>query len=155
MSHISGIVYSLRKQYGSSLRYIELLSSDVNRTTGRRTIVKKTHDIDVVHLPAMLMRKFIQDIGFLAANKNFTYGGLNDFNSVGFLFEDLCFDPNLNGYIVWQEQRYEKTSIENFNNGEAYLLMCKLVQGGEAFDVEPVNAGNTFQMQGVATCELN
>lgn len=155
MSHISGIVYSLRQQYGSSVRYLEILSSDTDRVSGSRSIVKKAHDLDIVHLPASMLRKFIQDIGYLAANKNFTYGGLNDYDEVGFLLMNVPFNPDLNGYIVWNNARYEKSNIESFNNGEVYLLKVRRTEGGPPFDVVPVYASSVLQMQGVATYELN
>lgn len=155
MSHISGIVYGLERQYGSCLRYVEILSSDTNRTTGSRAIVKRAVNVDVVHLPASVMRKFVQDIGYLAANKNFTYGGLNDYSEVGFLFRKLSFNPDLNGYTIWNNRRYEKSEVVNFNNGEVYLLKVKLIEGGSPFDVESAYAGNTLQLAGVATYELN
>jgi hypothetical protein len=155
MSHISNTVYELHKQYGSCIRYIEIESSITNRSTGSKVIKKKVYDVDVVHLPSNLLRKFVQDIGYLAANKNFTYGGLNDFDSIGFLFNDLFFNPDLNGYIIWQNKRFEKVSVDSFNNGESHLLKVKLVQGGLPYDVEPVYGGNILQIAGVASYELN
>jgi hypothetical protein len=155
MSHISNTIYSLRKQYGSELRYIEILSSENNRETGERSVIKKAYEVPIVHLPASMLRKFVQDIGYLAANKNFTYGGLNDYDSIGFLYTDFDFDQDLNAYIIWQERRYEKVSIESFNNDEAYLLKVKLIEGALPFDVEPVYAGNILQIAGVASYELN
>lgn len=155
MSHISNIVYALRQQYGSCIHYVEILSSDIDRTTGSRTIQKKASELEIVHLPASLIQKFIQDIGYLAANKNFTYGAVNEFQTIGFLLMDLTFNPDLDGYVIWNDERHEKVSVDNFNNGEVYLLQVKATKNSRPYDVERAYANNTLQIAGAATYELN
>ena len=114
--------------------------------------------MQVVVLPIHTARKFIQDIGYLAANKNFTYGALNDFNKAMFLFDRSelpdDFQPELNGYINYNGKRYERVSLENLLD-TAFVLVAQGVEGANPYAILDVRAQNMLQMQGEVTVELN
>ncbi len=148
----------MKKDWGSSIDYITILSEETDDVRGTRTIKKKMTSIECIKLPESQVRKFIQDIGYLAANKNFTYGALNDFNTISFIIDgndiedDFTFD--LNGYIIHKNKRYERVSIDDVFE-QAWLLICKGSEGSLPYSITNVDATNMLQMQGSVSSELN
>jgi hypothetical protein len=157
-SMLRRLIYSLKKQWGRELSYVQILGSTTDYGTGSRSIERRIYNLTVVVLPAHTARKFIQDIGYLAANKNFTYGGVNDYNKAMFLFDRSelpdDFQPDLNGYINYNGKRYERVSIDNLLD-TAFMLVAQGVEGANPYAVIDVRAGNILQMQGEVAVELN
>jgi len=133
---IRRLVYALKQQWGREITYIEILSSEVNDSTGDRVIKRAVHTVNAVIMPQSTFRKFVQDIGYLAANKNFTYGALNDLNKLAVLFDAYelpeATKANLNGYIIHNGKRYDRQSIEDFFD-EAFMMICQGVEGAHPF----------------------
>lgn len=133
---IRRLLYAFKRQWGSTFQYVQVLSSEANYTTGTRNIQKQVFNLPAVKLPIQTLRKFIQDIGYLAANKNFTYGGLNDFNTLRLLISKVDvpegFRPDLNGYIVLDHKRYERVSIDDIF-GECWVLQARGVEGANPY----------------------
>lgn len=156
---IKETLYTMKIDYGTIIRYITIIQSDVQIETGIRDIIKNVYDFNAVVLPRKLTRKFIQDIGYLAANKNFTYGALNDYNEIVIIIdpEDLPrnLQPELNGYIIYQGKRYEKTEFELFGENAAYILKAKGAEGGKPYDIMSLRVHSNFQLQTGVNCELN
>lgn len=155
---IRRLLYGLKRQWGKNFDYVQILTSEANSVTGDFEIHRKIVRFPAVLLPQSQIRKFIQDIGYLAANKNFTYGGYNDFNtlSIVILKSDLPsdFNPDLNGYINYNHKRYERLRFENFTE-EAYMLVVQGVEGARPYQTIPVAAYNNLQIQSRASYELN
>jgi hypothetical protein len=152
------LLYTFKRQWGAEFDYIQIIRSEVDDRTGRRQIDRNVLHFRGVLLPLNQLRKFIQDIGYLAANKNFTYGALNDFNTFNILFDihDMPpeFNPELNGYITHGHKRYERVSITSFYD-QAYLLTVRGVEGANPYAEVRQRAFNTLQIQGRVTYELN
>lgn len=155
---IRRLLYAFKRQWGCELDYIQIVESEVDPRTGSRTINRTVNRLTAVKLPIEHTRRFIQDIGYLAANKNFTYGGLNDYNKVTILFDRFelpaTFDPNLNGYIVLNGKRYERVAIDDLF-GEAYILVAQGVEGANPYARIVERAYSNLQVQQGATYELN
>lgn len=152
------LMYQLKKSFGSSIDYVQLEKSEVNHQTGSREIVRKVLPLPCVLLPQSQMRKFVQDIGYLAANKNFTYGGLNDFLDVSFILDpnDLPseFNRDLDGYITYGHRRYEKVSFEYLQDF-AIVLRVKGVQGAYPFAQVRACSCDKLELAGRVVVELN
>lgn len=152
------LLYSLKRQWGRELSYVQILDSTTDYGTGSRRIDRRVHTLQVVVLPIHTVRKFIQDIGYLAANKNFTYGALNDFNKAMFLFDRAelpdDFQPELNGYINYDGKRYERVSFDNLLD-TAFVLVAQGVEGANPFSIIDVRAESKLQIQGGVAVELN
>jgi hypothetical protein len=155
---IRHLLYAFKKQWGGQFDYIQILTSEADARTGDRNIQRTVLRFPAVKLPITQARKFIQDIGYLAANKNFTYGGLNDFNTVTLLIDinDLPngFKIDLNGYLIHDQKRYERVSFSNLA-GAAYLLVARGVEGALPYARISEYAQSTLQIQSRATYELN
>lgn len=155
---IRRLLYSFKKQWGATFDYIQILKSEVDDRTGGRVIQRQVIPVPGVMLPISQLRKFIQDIGYLAADKNFTYGGLNDYNTLNILvdIEDMPrgFNPELNGYITRDHKRYERVSFTEFA-GQAFLLTVRGVEGANPYAQLSERTFNRLQIQGRVTVELN
>lgn len=126
------LLYAFKRDWGTIIDYVQVTKSEVNDSTGARDVTKLVYQIPVIFLPQDTMRKFIQDIGYLAADKNFTYGALNDFTKLQVIISryDLPpgFDLDLNGYFNRGNKRYERVSIENVLD-VAYIMTAQGVDG--------------------------
>lgn len=156
---IRNILYQFKKDYGTDIRYIMIDHSEFQADTGERKFIKKVYQLPAVLLPTNMLRKFVQDIGYLAANKNFTYGALNDYLTTSFIVlgEDLPsgIKPDLDGYVIINEERYEKVSIITLDHGVAHLFIAKNAQGGLAYDIQNEVARNSLQISQTVKYELN
>jgi hypothetical protein len=156
---IKDLLYQFKKDYGAKIRYIVIVQSDLDVETGKRDFIKQDFLIDVVVLPRRISRKFIQDIGYLAANKNFTYGAFNDYNEIKFLIDIDDFPKGLNisldGYLVYNDKRYEKTEFDLIEHEVAFMLSAKGVEGGKPYDIIRPKVSSGLQLQHGVSFELN
>lgn len=138
--------------------YVTIISSVADDDTGEFEIEREVLRLPVVLMPEDRTRKFIQDIGYLAADKNFTYGGLNDYNTVTFLIDkyDLPTDwkQDLAGYIVKGNKRYDKVSFISLFD-EAFVLVTKGVEGALPYARPKRRVCGKLELQQRADCELN
>jgi hypothetical protein len=155
---IRRLLYAFKLQWGATFDYIQITQSDVNDRTGERQIERNVLPFKGVFLPVNQLRKFIQDIGYLAANKNFTYGGLNDYNTLNILIDiddmPTGFNPDLNGYIVRDHKRFERVSFTEFY-GQAFLLTVRGIEGANPYARISQSTYNRLQIQGRVSFELN
>lgn len=154
---IRRLLYSLKRDWGATFEYVQIIESELDLTTGTRRIQRKAHQIPGVLLPQNQIRKFMQDIGYLAADKNFTYGALNDYNTLKFLFDKDDVPPgvlDLNGYIVYAGKRYERVEIGEMQE-TAILLLARGVEGAAPYSTVDQSTHNTLQVGGRVIVELN
>jgi hypothetical protein len=153
------LLYEFKKDYGEQIRYISIAHSEMQVETGERNFIKTAYIITAIPLPKQLSRKFIQDIGYLAANKNFTYGGFNDYIQLKLIIDAEDFpkglEPELTGYIVYNNKRYEKVEFEILEHKLAYIVTAKGVEGSKPYDIMTLKAFNTLQFQSGPSYELN
>jgi hypothetical protein len=77
LRQIKNIIYQLKKDYGTRMSLRNPTSSDQDRKTG--TVLVSYQILKIrrgIWLPEKLVPSFVYDLSFIAANKNFTYGGL-------------------------------------------------------------------------------
>ena len=126
------IIYKLKRQYGMQM-YIRYRGSDdeYNLETG-----DITRDLDYISirrgilLPKRTITEFSYDLSFIAASKNFTYGGLYEEGTRWVLIDskDLprTFTLNTEMSIVFDNRRYkiaEHDKVpESLPRGYAWLL---------------------------------
>lgn len=156
--HVRRLLYALKRQWGTSFDYVQILLSEADTRTGDRRIQREVFPLPAVLLPQSQVRKFIQDIGYLAANKNFTYGALNDFNTITLLIDATDVPPNLNvdlnGYINHENKRFERVVFTGLA-GAAYLLMARGVEGAYPYAKMDTPTFNRLDFQERVSYELN
>lgn len=155
---IRRLLYSLKKDWGTTFDWVQIIESVVNDRTGTRQIQRQVFTIPGVLLPQSQARKFIQDIGYLAADKNFTYGALNDYNNLKFLVSIDDIPPEckleLNGYLNYNHKRFERVSFDNLAEA-AFLFIARGVEGANPYARIEQPTFNVLQIQQRVTFELN
>ena len=95
IKHLNDTIYALERDYGLKLKIYHIKQSDVDVETGIRKVVKDLFKVTAVKLPDNMYRKFVQDIAYLAANKNFTYGGLSDYSTTKWVIRSVKWNKNI------------------------------------------------------------
>lgn len=158
MRNFRTLFYQLKKDWGTKIRYVQLFSAETDDDSGVTREVRTAYELPAVRLPQRMLRQFVQDIGYLAANKNFTYGGFNDYDQVAFLIQAKDFPPtidkNLNGWINFGGMKYERSRIDDLG-GFGFLILGKAIVGGNTYDTVELRAGSFLQMQQTVVMEQN
>ena len=79
LRQIKPIIYRLKRNYGVTVKVVRLSNLQDNLQTGKMSQDKQEITIKrAIVGPALALRDFVYDLSFIAANKNFTYGGFFD-----------------------------------------------------------------------------
>lgn len=157
---IRDTLYQLKKDYGVPVKYGRLIKNQLNLETGMNTVTKQVYLIrKAIQLPTKLQRKFVQDIAYLAANKNFTYGALFDEKVSIFIIDarDLPrgFLLNMDDYLFMGHQRFVVQLAEILEHNCGWLLTVKSHEGANPFEVQPLRHQSRLQFQQEVRYVLN
>ena len=127
------IMYPLKRRYGLPATIFQLDDVTNNVETGKQTKFYNRFKIKrVVLLPRNLIRKFVYDLSYIAANKNFTYGGLFDWSRRIILIDgkDIKFVPNPNDHIEIEGVRESIQKVEEFEHASvAWIIGTSRIEG--------------------------
>lgn len=132
LRQIKIIVYKLKRQFGRSVTVVRISNLVNNVETGKMTFDKQEIEIrrGIVG-PAKLLRDFVYDLSFIAANKNFTYGGFFDASDRALILDskDLPsgFEPNLDDYALVDEVHYAFKEVHSLAKKYAWGMILKQV----------------------------
>jgi len=121
------IIYRLKRTYGTTLTLWNPDTATHNLETG---VINRTFDVlrirRAVVLQARMIRDFEYDLSYIAANKNFTYGGFFDHRTRWIIIDgkDISsgFEPHEDMHIVISSKRYELKEIQEIIGGHGYIL---------------------------------
>ena len=130
LAFISRILYRLKRRYGVTVDIVWRESSVTNRETGAKTVTKDSVRVDrMIVLPSELHREFSYDLAFIAAAKNFTYGGFFDTSKRRFIVDtrDLPadFEIKIGYWFVYDRQRYDVEEVQRFEDSRGFLIIGK------------------------------
>lgn len=130
---LSSVITQLKQEYGEPLSILVTDSEVLDVESGGLSRIKTEHKVKrAVEVPAGNGRKFAYDIAFLAANKNFTYGGNYDVNEKEVLVDgkDLpkTFEPKLDNFIKFRDKQYRITKIDPIALGQGWVFKMKNVE---------------------------
>lgn len=124
----------LCRNRGVPADYYFVTPGTFNRTTGAQddnTVVVHNYRY-VITYEVTEQRKFEYDLAFIAANTNFTYGGLFEVGDKIFILEDKGFVPGVeNHYIVQSGERYNVHKVGKFDFGAGYVVHARRTQNQE------------------------
>jgi hypothetical protein len=130
LRQIKLIVYRLKRNYGIPATLRKPIQNDYDVTTGEVTRQYEEFEIlRAVVLPVDVARKFSYDLSFIAANRNFVYGGFYDVNDRVVLLDakDLPADETID--LTWRMtidgKIYEISAIEQAERKSAYVMKIK------------------------------
>lgn len=129
------ILYPLKRRYGLPAKIQRLTGVVNNVETG---VQAKTYEVIVIKrailLPQNTIRKFIYDLSFIAANKNFTYGAFFDNTSRIILIDgkDLQIELTPNDHIEIDGIRESIKRIEVFEHEKTGWIIATNKVGEES-----------------------
>lgn len=158
LSFIRRTLYSLNRRYGATADLYRNVSSSVNNETGVTTTVRsKVRVRRMIRMPDDRSRKFAQDIAYLAANKNFTYGGTWDENSRTFVIpaDQLTagFVPTNGDWIVMDSKRYDIKKVQELDFHQGYILEGAAVEGDALHETHELTVEHDLAVEQEATLE--
>jgi hypothetical protein len=121
------IIYSLKRQHGKAIQIVIPGDAQVDPLTGN--IYTDDSVINVrraLVLNAKTIRDFEYDLSFIAANKNFTYGGFFDVrNRVVVVDAQDTFpgyEPTLNHRLIFENRNWQVMDMETSDSIIRFLV---------------------------------
>ena len=135
LRQIELILYRLKREYGLPIAVRHPIQNDSDAQTGKITRTYEVYKITrAICLPTDMMRTFVYDLTYVAANKNFAYGGLFDKNTKVFIFskKDLKKDGVMLDFgtaddLVCKTRKYDIISIDETEDNTSYLVKAKML----------------------------
>ena len=130
LRQIKLVIYALKRAFGAKIQVYRVTSETHNVRTGviDRIYSKQTIRRAVV-LPNNITRDFVYDLSFIAANKNFTYGGLFDPEQRNMILDakDVSngFVPNNNDYVIYNNERWLVAKVVPTAEVKAFFMTIK------------------------------
>ncbi len=157
---IRDTLYRMKQDYGVPIKYGIFVSNITDPDTGLNEVIKKVFLIKrAIQFPTKLLRKFAQDIAYLAANKNFTYGALFDEKVSLFMLDarDLPrgFEPAMNHFLFVNHQRHVIKTAELLEHNCGFLLTTETHEGANPFEEHPDRVTSRVLLQQEVTYVLN
>lgn len=129
------VVYKLKQQYGRPAGLYSYQDVVTDYDTGTTTKSYNIYEIrKVVILNNIIKRDFVYDLSYIAANKNFTYGGFFDTGERQVLIDskDLNVTIQEKDHLLFDDERYEVKQMHDY--GDAYLLIVKYIDADSPFE---------------------
>jgi hypothetical protein len=127
----------LKRRFGTSATFVRIEETGVtNFTTGEMAdnYLEKKDVRNVIFLPFALTRNFSYDLSYIAANKNFTYGGFYDVSTSTIICDqrDLKgFDLTIDSYVLVDCKRHEVKKIDQAYHDSSILIIQIVETKGE------------------------
>lgn len=137
LRQIKVILYKLKHLYGQEITIYRRTTNTYDVKTGKSTIDYTQYKIKkAIVLESKMVRDFVYDLSFVAANKNFTYGGFFDITSrlVIIDYKDLSrllstYVPDLNDHVIFNNRRYEIAEVYESENFKGLVFKIKELKG--------------------------
>jgi hypothetical protein len=131
------LIYDLKKRMGVPIG-VYRFSSSVNFDTGAKTVTVTKYAINnALVMTTKQFRDFAYDLSFIAANKNFTYGGQFDTNTRVFIISDRDLPTTVSNddHIIYSHQRYQIKEIAKTEVGEATAFIASELKGYRPLEI--------------------
>lgn len=152
---IRKLLYTLKKNFGFPITFYTITGETLDYETGKKTPTTIYKEVKkVIVLPGDLQRKFEYDLTFVAANRNFTYGGFYDTATRRIIVDAQDLDDfkiEMGSYYIWDEKRWEVARVFDLEYKTAYLIIGKLVEGTTRYMIKDINIESTLQLTQQAT----
>lgn len=136
------ILFTLRRKWGIPADFykISVAPTDNDFEAGKKGISRTKYTIPAfVTCQVSLIRKFEYDIGYLAANKNFTYGGFFEQGDRLAVLDATYLPDNLTieqkDYFIFDNQRYDVQRIEALDHRIGWLLHLRVTKENKRYAI--------------------
>lgn len=148
---IRRILYSFKRKFAGSVVIHRRSSSQVDLETGELTVTTASWPVDkAIILPNSIHREFSYDLAFIAAAKNFTYGGFYDTGTRRIIIDPLDMPigwrPSKDDYVIFDRVRYEIKEIETFEFNAGWLFTLKALTEQTPAAIIPVHWRSTLHL---------
>lgn len=123
------ILYALRQKWGVPADFYKVSINQTINTieSGKKGVTREVYHISSFLTSAVdLIKKFEYDIGFLAANKNFTYGGFYEPGDRLCVLDGSLVPEGLTveqeDYFIHDRKRYDIQRVEAFDHQVGWIL---------------------------------
>ena len=141
LKFIRNVIYKMKRSYGLPIGYYQVVSHDVDPSTGEKTTTYRKFTITrAIVLRAREFRSFVYDLAYISANKDFTTGAYFDPEDRQIIIDaadvPLDFEPNPLDYIVFQNEKYNVSDVYHYENNAAYGFIGRKVRGEPIIRIE-------------------
>ncbi|RLC68877.1 MAG: hypothetical protein DRH97_01705 [Chloroflexi bacterium] len=134
---LRSVIYKLKRRFGTSVTFVrieETGATDFATGAVADNYLEKKDVRNAIFLPYALTRNFSYDLSYIAANKNFTYGGMYDTTASTIICDkrDLKgFELDLNAYVLVDCRRHEVKKIQEAYQDNTILIIQIVETKGE------------------------
>lgn len=133
LQFLSSVLTQLEQEFGEPLSILVTDSETLDPVSGVLAKITTEHKIKrAVEVPVGSGRKFAYDIAFLAANKNFTYGGNFDVYEKEILIRSKyvprTYVPKFDNFIKFRDKLYRITKIDELAQRQGWVFKIKHVE---------------------------
>ena len=147
-------IYALKREHGQAITLCRTVNNDTNFTTGRNSEdLVRINIRRAIFLPARAFRDFAYDLSFIAANKNFTYGGFFDKKLRRVLVDrrdivreaaDWPVDQNM--HVVHKGLRWEVKEFFEYEDEECIFMLLERLVGTPLMDQTSAGASESLTL---------
>jgi len=146
---IRRVLYALKRGYGFPLTLHKVSEETYDRQSGKRTANIEICKIKrAIIMPSTLQTKFEYDLAYIAAGRNFTYGGTYDTSLRKVIIDakDLGdFEIEMDDYFIFEGRRWQVSQISEFEFKTAYFIVGKEVKGTSRYFIREIALEDTLQ----------
>ncbi len=142
------LLYCLKRDYGGAIDLYQLTSSVTDVKTGVRTVeVTKYHIHRAIIMPVRMARAQLM---LRTSLHNKAFYNLHDEGSREFIIERkdarglTTITPD--DYIVYEHQKYQIGSVEDYETGGGWVITTKVDPGGAAQEVQDAKVSDTLTL---------
>jgi hypothetical protein len=151
LQFIRHLMYDLKRRYPSPATVIKYLNIVTDPTTGRRSATKRMLEVRKgILLPSSLSNKFIYDRSYMAADKDFTYGGFFNLNDRIYIIDakDVPSDFKIgqDDYLIVANSKYVVKLMNTLNNNYYVMLTITETLGALPYAVTNISVNHCLQM---------
>lgn len=149
------VLYSLKQKWGREATYYKVGNAlkDVDIETGRSRLNITRHQIKkLVTFKQQVISKFEYDIGYLAANKNFTYGG---FYQPGDRVAIVAYSDiqgatiTMDSYFFVDNKRYNIQRFDILDHDLGWIVHLRNIPGDKGNQIHIKNVVDLLTFTGV------
>lgn len=156
MGRIADSLYRLLMKNGKFITFYRKNTSSANYSTGVKIVDRDYWNIKkVLILPGPSKRDFVYDLSYIAANKNFTYGGFFTAGQKVIVVRriDMPFKPSQEDWFVYQNVRLNVQIVTEYDEMECFVIDVKALPAEKSYGVIDIKIEHTLQLSDGATPE--
>ncbi len=149
---IRKVLYTLKREYGFDITFHKMTGQTLDLEDGTSTQTFEIKRIKrAIVLPDSKRDTFEYDLAFIAAAKNFTYGGsyTTSLRRIIIDRQDLGdYTIELRDYIIWNEKRWEVAKIDSYELETGFIVQIRLVEGVVRYQITEMDLESAVVFSG-------